>query len=77
MLCELLLYSEMTHLHIYISVLIFFSIMGYDRILNAVSCVTQQDLVRYPFHVHPFSANPKLPVPSAPTSHLGSQKSVL
>ena len=45
MLCELLLYSEMTHLHIYISVLIFFSIMGYDRILNAVSCVTQHGLV--------------------------------
>ena len=68
----------MTQLHIYISFLIFFSIMGYARILNTVSCVTQEDLVGYPFYIYSFSsADPKLPFHSSPTSPPGYHEIVL
>ena len=58
----------------YIFFIIFFSIMVYYRIMNVVPCVTQQDLVVYPFSIHSFATvNPKLPVLPFPTSsHLAT-----
>ena len=50
-------------MYIYRFFFIFFSGMVYYRILNVVSCDTQQALIVYPFCICQFaSANPRLPI---------------
>ena len=49
MLCSSLLYSKMTQLYTYTFFFIFFSIMVYNRILNIVPCVIQEDFIAYSY----------------------------